>query len=183
MTDSLRKKRTAPWRSAEARPRATVPGRHPKAKKGITLEEVERALAASGGLISDAARLLGIDRSTLDARIKKSERLQAHQKQVYEDFIDFCESKLMQAVKKGNIGAVCFVLRTKGRNRGYVEKQEIETSAGEPIRFYMPKKEALPDEEPLATLASRPDAPPTPELQGDAATTDDGATNGDPKDG
>lgn len=163
MSDPLLKKRTAPWRKAEARPRSTVPGRHPKAKKGVTIEEIERALTASGGLISDAARILGIDRSTLDARVKRSERLTAHQKQVYEDFIDFCESKLMQAVKKGNLGAVCFVLRTKGRHRGYVERQELESTAAEPVRVYIPKK----------------DDPPPPAEYVEPPTIDDGTVTPD----
>ena len=37
--------------------------------------------------------------------------------------LDFAESKLYELVKEGNPVATIFLLKTKGKSRGYVEKQ------------------------------------------------------------
>jgi len=160
---TLREKRTAPWRKTPARVRPGLEGKHPKSKKGVTVEEIEQALWASGALLADAARMLGITRSTLDARVKRNAKLTALTKEIREDLTDFAESKLMDAMKKGNLGALCFYLRTQGRHRGYVEKQEIETSTAEPIKIYLPQKAELPDDEPLETMSPAPAEPAPPE--------------------
>ena len=51
-----------------------------------------------------------------------------------ESLLDFAESKLMEIIKQGNVTALIFFLKTKGKKRGYVEKQEIDhTSQGEKL--------------------------------------------------
>jgi len=45
------------------------------------------------------------------------------------------EAKLYNAVKNGNITAAMFVLKTIGRNRGYVERQEITGADNNEIVF------------------------------------------------
>ena len=46
------------------------------------------------------------------------------------------ESKLFEAVKGGNVPAIMFVMKTIGKDRGYVEriKQEISGPDGEVIK-------------------------------------------------
>ena len=39
--------------------------------------------------------------------------------------LDFAESQLHQQIKTGNSTATIFFLKTKGKKRGYVERQEI----------------------------------------------------------
>jgi hypothetical protein len=42
-----------------------------------------------------------------------------------ERFLDFLESKLVEQINGGNTTSIIFALKTKGKNRGYVERQEI----------------------------------------------------------
>tara|TARA_R100001594_G_scaffold141581_1_gene187711 strand:- start:3057 stop:3425 length:369 start_codon:yes stop_codon:yes gene_type:complete len=43
-----------------------------------------------------------------------------------ESLLDESEFQLMDAIKNGNLTAIIFHLKTKGRKRGYDEKQQIE---------------------------------------------------------
>ena len=44
--------------------------------------------------------------------------------------IDFAESQLHKQIRDGNSTATIFFLKTKGKKRGYVERQEIEATMG-----------------------------------------------------
>jgi hypothetical protein len=49
--------------------------------------------------------------------------------------LDFAESKLHQSINNGSDTATIFFLKTQGKSRGYVEKQEIDhTTQGDPIK-------------------------------------------------
>lgn len=51
------------------------------------------------------------------------------------ELVDTAELALKRAVLAGEAWAVCFALKTIGRNRGYSERHEISGIEGEPIRF------------------------------------------------
>ena len=42
-----------------------------------------------------------------------------------EDTLDFVESKLMKAIDDGNVTAMIFFLKTRGKSRGYSERSEF----------------------------------------------------------
>nr|DAP27680.1 MAG TPA: putative terminase small subunit [Caudoviricetes sp.] len=50
---------------------------------------------------------------------------------VNESFIDLAESQLRAAVSRGDMNAVFFLLKTKGKNRGYVERTEQSVSVND----------------------------------------------------
>ena len=101
-----------------------------KAKKGyITLEQCEKALLKSNGLITPAAKSLGISQQALSARVQKSERLQKARELTTEKMLDAAENTLHKKIYKDeNLTASIFYLKTKGRHRGYIEKKEAEIS-------------------------------------------------------
>ena len=55
---------------------------------------------------------------------------------VPESSVDLAESKLIEAIKDGNLTAIIFFLKTQGKSRGYSERSEHDlTSDGEPFKF------------------------------------------------
>jgi hypothetical protein len=88
--------------------------------------------------------LLGLTRQAVSHRVQKNARLRAVIKEVEESTLDLGESKLLQAMNKGNIAAIIFYLKTKGKARGYIERSEItgkdghDLPTGTQIILYMP---------------------------------------------
>lgn len=161
MTKDERKKARAPKFRAkvEGKGRTIAEDVHPPtAKKHITNAQIVDALKKAGGIAADAARLLGCERSNIWNRVKKSKELQAARDDARAEVLDLCESQLIACIKGGNLGAIIFFLKTQGRERGYVERTEVDaTGALEAIRVYLPAKQPLPDDdEPLATMPLKP---------------------------
>lgn len=93
--------------------------------KRTTIEQIKEALESAGGFISHAAEMLGVSQSAVSQRIAKSTELQETLKQIEEANLDIAESELIKLMRRGNLGAICFYLKCKGKGRGYVEKQII----------------------------------------------------------
>ena len=47
--------------------------------------------------------------------------------------LDTAENKLMEAVQEGKTAELLFFLKTQGKSRGYVERQEVENSCGQKV--------------------------------------------------
>lgn len=84
------------------------------------------ALQKMQGNVSAAARALGVARITLHRRINEDEELQSIVDDARQSMVDNAESALNRAVITGEAWAVCFTLKTQGRKRGYIERQEHE---------------------------------------------------------
>ena len=97
-------------------------------KKKVSNDDIVHTYEKKGANISATCIALGIDRKTFYNRRKASEELNDRLSSVEESLIDFAESKLMKAITDDNLTATIFYLKTKGRNRGYVEKVEQEVT-------------------------------------------------------
>jgi hypothetical protein len=97
-----------------------------KSKRRIPESEIAAALEKHFGNVSHVAKMFGINRSSLSTRIKKSERLTEVVKQARETMVDAGESALYKGILEGNMTAVIFTLKCLGKDRGYIEKQEID---------------------------------------------------------
>lgn len=91
-------------------------------KKKALLEALEKSL----GVATTACQIAGVDRSTFYKYLKKDLKFAAAVKDIENIALDFAESKLHKQIKDGNTAATIFYLKTKGRNRGYVERKEID---------------------------------------------------------
>ena len=81
--------------------------------------EIIKALAATNGFIGAAAKKLGCCRWTVTNRINHNDTVREAYRQIVEERVDTAESKLMELVNAGNVKAVLFLLRAKGKQRGY----------------------------------------------------------------
>ncbi|HOQ49662.1 MAG TPA: hypothetical protein PLV01_07535 [Candidatus Kapabacteria bacterium] len=97
-------------------------------KPKFRVETVKEALIKANGFISQAAKILQCDRTTVYSYFKRYPELNDVLKEQRETMLDFAESKLMAAISKGNLTAIIFFLKTQGRSRGYYEKIETNTS-------------------------------------------------------
>lgn len=103
--------------------------------KGIEDDTIVSIYQKKGCNMSATAAALNITRKTLYEWRKKNSELDERMKDAEESLIDFSESKLLESINDGNLTAIIFHLKTKGRNRGYVEKseQDIQVNAFEQL--------------------------------------------------
>lgn len=110
-----------------------------RGKKKLMYEALQSQL----GVITTAASQVGIDRTTHYRWMKTDENYKQWVEEIPEITLDFAENALLKQIKEGNTTAVIFYLKTKGKQRGYIEKQEIEnTHKGEGFKLIIEK----PDE-------------------------------------
>ena len=98
-----------------------------KAKKELMI----KAMKSSLGNISGSTDQVGINRNTHYNWMKDDPQYAQDIKDCLERSIDFAEASLMQNIQDGNTTATIFYLKTKGKKRGYVERQEITGADGE----------------------------------------------------
>ena len=91
------------------------------------------ALEKSLGIVSTAARVVGIHRDTHYRWMKEDEQYKAAVDSVNEGVIDFAESKLHNLISNGDTAATIFYMKTKGKKRGYIERQELTGADNQPI--------------------------------------------------
>lgn len=86
------------------------------------------AIQEASGNLSHAARILHCSRTTVHKYVNNFITVRAVYEEENDKFIDEAEAQLKKAVKRGSLPAVFFALKTKGKHRGYVERQEVEQS-------------------------------------------------------
>lgn len=101
---------------------------------------LEDALRKCQGMIYVAAKALGCSPNTIKARLEKSERLRALVEAESGYIDDVAELRLASAIINGEPWAIKYRLSTKGKSRGYTEKQEVEHSGnlGGGVIFLLP---------------------------------------------
>jgi len=100
-------------------------------KKGLMLEALEKSL----GIVSTACKMVDISRQTHYAWLKADEEYKKAVNSIQDGVLDFAESHLYKLVKEGNPAATIFFLKTKGKKRGYIERQEIEVQEKKPLSW------------------------------------------------
>ena len=88
------------------------------------------ALTKSLGIVTSACKSVGINRDTHYEWLKNDEQYKAEVESLKDVALDFAESQLHKKMQSGSDTAIIFFLKTQGKKRGYIEKQEIEHSGG-----------------------------------------------------
>jgi endonuclease I len=85
-----------------------------------------KALGKTLGVVTPACAEVGIDRNTHYRWLKEDDEYRTKVEELSNIALDFAESKLHSNIKTGDVASILFYLKTKGRKRGYIEKQEVE---------------------------------------------------------
>ena len=80
------------------------------------------------GNVSTTCSECKISRQTYYDWMKDDKEFKSHIENVDEYILDVAETSLHDQIKEGNTTATVFFLKTRGRKRGYIEKQELEHS-------------------------------------------------------
>lgn len=91
------------------------------------------ALEESCGIISTACKSIGMPRSTFYNWVNADPEFKAAVEELQDYTLDVVESELHKQIKKGDTTAIIFYLKTKGKKRGYIEKQEVDLRTPEGI--------------------------------------------------
>jgi len=97
--------------------------------KKALLEALEKSL----GVVSTACKKADVSRTTFYKYVKEDEDFAKAVKEIEDYALDFVESKLFEQIKEGNTTATIFYLKTKGKKRGYIERQEITGGDDKPL--------------------------------------------------
>jgi hypothetical protein len=98
-----------------------------------TPEQVIAAIERSHGKVSLAAKALKCTRQTVLNYTKDYPQVKQALEDARELTLDIAEDKLFKAIQKGQSWAICFYLKTQGKKRGYIERQEHTGLDGEPL--------------------------------------------------
>jgi hypothetical protein len=88
-------------------------------------DQITELLKAKAGNITAVCQALNINRTTFYRWLEKDKELKRIVDEQQESLIDFAESRLFQNIKDGDTTSIIFYLKTKGRNRGYVEQTDL----------------------------------------------------------
>jgi predicted transcriptional regulator len=104
-----------------------------------TKKQIIDALRACGGWQSQAAKKLNITQGALSQRISGNADIRAALDEIKEQYLDLAESKLITAINDRESWAICFYLKCRGKDRGYVEKVNVVAEAQKPIEVIFKK--------------------------------------------
>ena len=93
------------------------------------------ALRKSLGIVTNACEHADVGRTTYYEWYNNDEDFKRKVDDLQNVALDFAESQLHKQISKQSTAATIFYLKTKGKNRGYVERQEITGVEGMPTNF------------------------------------------------
>ena len=117
-------------------------------------EEVLARLSETSGIVASACKAAGISRYTFYEWRKNDPDFAEKVDDIIELQKDFCESLILKKMKEGDTTMIIFYAKTKMKDRGFVERQEVTGADGsalvQPQRVDLSK---LTEEQRAALLA------------------------------
>ena len=111
-------------------------------KKDMMLEKTEdnknkmlKALEEYYGIVTTSCQSVGISRITHYRWLEEDEDYKSKVQDIKNSAIDFVESKLFDCIKGEKETSIIFYLKTIGKSRGYVPRQEIDTGDNKEFRI------------------------------------------------
>lgn len=97
-------------------------------KENVLKDNLLKALELTLGIVSDACKKANVHRSTHYRWLKEDPEYKAKVDSIEDLALDFAETALHRQIKRNNVVATIFLLKTRGKKRGYIEKTEVEHS-------------------------------------------------------
>ena len=117
-----------------------------KEKKGqaaITMArnkvKIVEAMEKTMGVVTSACKLAGVTRPTFYNYLRDDPEFAEKIAEMPDVALDFVESKLFEQIRKNIPASTIFYLKTKGKNRGYVERNEVDMNVTTPINLTIEK--------------------------------------------
>lgn len=117
----------------------------------LTPAKVRAALKETGGIMLQAAEVLGVARVSLYQYVGRHPEIQQYLAEIREELLDVAESAIAVAMMAGNLQIAQWYLVRMGAKRGYADKIQHADAGGEAYDF----KASLKREQPVL----RPDGP------------------------
>ncbi len=112
-------------------------------KREATATRIIKAIRESSGLLTVAAAKSGIGYRTICRYVAEFPSVKQAAIDAHERMLDFAESKLYEKIKDGDNTAIIFYLKTQGKARGYIERQEFTGEGGKPLQVEVDAKSKL----------------------------------------
>jgi len=110
-------------------------GKKMNESRHIKKESFLKSLEKSLGVVTVACKKANIPRSTYYKWLKEDEAFAREVEDIDNVALDFAESKLHEQISNNVPSSTMFYLKTRGKKRGYIERQEITGADGMPTNF------------------------------------------------
>lgn len=107
----------------------SVEKRKEKGKK-----ELLQKLNENSGIVASACKAAGISRYTFYEWCKTDPDFAEKVEDIKELQKDFCEALILKKMREGDTTMIIFYAKTKMKDRGYVERQEVTGADGKPLQ-------------------------------------------------
>ena len=104
-------------------------------KSDIHKKAMIEALEKTLGIVTPACEMVGIARQTHYRWLDEDAEYKAAVNSMDDIALDFAETSLHQQIREGTPSSTMFYLKTKGKKRGFIEKQEVETNTVTAIKL------------------------------------------------
>jgi hypothetical protein len=99
------------------------------------------AMHKSLGIVTQACAAVGVHRDTYYEYYKKDAEFKRQIDDIQNVALDFVEGQLFKQINKGEVSSTIFYLKTKGKNRGFVERSEVEVAEVKSFKVGFGRKE------------------------------------------
>ena len=104
-------------------------------RRTASQKRVLKCLEETHGVVTSACLKAKIGRTLFYKWCKEDEGFKKEVDEIQDATLDFVEGALFKQIEQGNITGQIFYLKTKGKHRGYVERQEIQQQTTGSITF------------------------------------------------
>jgi len=105
--------------------------------KKAMIEALEKSL----GVVTAACKSVGIGRTTHYMWMDQDPEYKRAVQEISDVALDFAETHLHKQIKEGSSTSTIFYLKTKGKKRGYIERQEVDLGTDNHFRVEVIRNE------------------------------------------